>query len=64
MSDEKTPSYDPMKDEKKLYTHADFVRVAKAELDAWEATSPANEYHGQPHTWGEWWNTFHRYMSW
>lgn len=59
--------HDPIDDEKKHYTLEEFIAVAKEELDSyqkeWSGTK-ANLYHRQSHTWQEWWETFHRYMSW
>ena len=58
-------SYDPIEDTKKTLTLREFVDLAKEELEAyaqeWEGT---NDFHKQPHTWREWFNAFHQYMSW
>lgn len=57
--------YDPIADEKKEFSLAEFVAVAKEELDKYEKEwKDTNTYHKKPHTWNEWWGTFHRYMSW
>lgn len=57
-----------MKDEKTEYTLAEFVAVAKEELDnyekEWSPPSATNEYHISKHTWDDWFNTFLRYMTW
>lgn len=59
------PEYDPIKDEKKPFTLEEFTATAKKELDQYTATfKDANDYHKQPHTWNEWWKSFHEYMSW
>lgn len=45
----------------------EFIAFAKSELDAyqkdWEGKN-SNDFHSTPHTWNEWWGTFHRYYSW
>jgi len=59
--------YDPFDDENKQYTLEEFIAVAKEELEAYLkvwAKEPRNEFHGQAHTWNEWWKTFFQYMSW
>ena len=60
--------YNPMKDEKTEYTLAEFVSVAKEELDnyekEWSPPNATNDHHTGKHTWDEWFGTFLRYMSW
>lgn len=59
--------YDPFDDEKKQMTLKEFIANAKEELDKYEDTwSPpnSNDFHEGTHTWNEWYNSFHRYMSW
>lgn len=59
------PSHNPILDDKRQYILEQFIATAKAELDEYQKTwTDSNEYHRQPHTWNEWWKTFHRYMSW
>lgn len=58
--------YDPLGDEQKQFSLEEFIAVAKEELDGYQKVfgNPKNEFHSQPHTWQEWWNAFHRFMSW
>lgn len=57
--------YNPIEDEKKEFTLAEFIAVALEELSEYEKTwTEANDFHQQPHTWDEWWKAFHHYMSW
>jgi len=56
-------SYNPLTDEKKLFTQVEFVKEAKAALDTW-LVDFTNEYQTQSHTYDEWSKAFDRYMSW
>lgn len=59
--------FNPIKDEKKVFSLEEFITLAKEELDEYqeEWSGPnSNDFHDQPHTWDEWWNAFHRYISW
>ena len=59
--------YDPIDDEKKEFTLEEFIETAKEELDSYKKTwagPNTNDFHQGKHTWQEWFNTFHRYMSW
>ncbi len=57
--------YDPIKDEKKLFSLDEFVNLAKSELDKYNETwKDVNEFHKGKHTWSEWFNGFLQYMSW
>ena len=55
-------SHNPVDDEYKQYTLAEFVEVAKKELDDYQSQS--NDAHVTTHTWDEWMGSFKRYMSW
>lgn len=58
-------NYNPIEDEKKEFSLEEFKELAKAELDKYAATFEGqNDFHKGKHTWGEWFSSFHRYMSW
>lgn len=58
-------NHDPIKDEKKLYTLAEFIDIAKHEIDLYNFEfNDQNDFHRQSHTWNEWFTSFHQYMSW
>ena len=62
------PSFNPMEDEKKEYSLAEFTAIAKASLDKyqedWSPPNQSNDWHEGKHTYYEWYNSFNRYMSW
>lgn len=65
--DAPVPEFDPLRNEKTAYTLRGWAEVAKAEIDRYVATwepETSNTFHQEAHTWAEWWNAFHTYMSW
>jgi len=57
--------YNPRTDENKPLTLRQWTDLAKEELEThckqWENS---NKFHKQSHTWPEWFQSFHYYMSW
>lgn len=58
-------SYDPIRDEFKEFTLAEWLQVLQHELNTYvkEFEGTTDFYRGK-HTWSEWLTAFNRYMSW
>ena len=61
--------FDPIEDENKPFDVEEWATEAKKAIDDYVAAfggpvEARNEYHKKPHTWREWFASFHGYMSW
>lgn len=57
------PEFNPLEDDRKLYSRKEWAAVAKAEIDRY-ASDDHKWLDKEPHTWREWFGIFGRYMSW
>lgn len=58
-------NYNPVDDEKKLFSFKDWLREYRAMLDDFESDfTPPNEFFSKEHTFDEWSNSFGRWGSW
>lgn len=58
-------SYDPLKDEKTLYTIREWGEEAKAAIDEYvRDLENQSDIVRKPHTWGSWMKSFLGFMSW
>lgn len=59
------PTYNPIRDEHKEFTHEEWISVAKDALDEYSTSlKNANDFQKGKHTFDTWMASFKRYMSW